>query len=41
MHKKIYEQDEVEEVLLVRGDWRGEYFTKLAKRYMERALKLK
>ena len=40
-HKEIYEENDVEEVLLVRGDWRGEIFSKLAKRYMERAMKLK
>ena len=40
-HKKIYEENEVEEVLLVRGDWRSESFSKITKRYMERALKLK
>ncbi len=41
LHKPINEQNDVEEVLLVRGDWRAELFTKLTKRYMQRSLKLK
>ena len=38
---KIYEKNEVEEALLVRGDWRAEMFSKVTRRYMQRAMALK
>jgi hypothetical protein len=41
LNRKVYVSDEVEEVLLVRGDWRGELFSKIAKRYMQQAIRLK
>jgi hypothetical protein len=40
-HKLIDDENEVEEVLLVRGNWRAELFSKMARRYMSRAMKLK
>ena len=39
--RKIYVSDEVEAVLLVRGDWRAELFSKTVRRYMKQAIKLK
>jgi hypothetical protein len=40
-HKLIDDENEVEEVLLVRGNWRAELFSKMARRYMSRAMNLK
>ena len=39
--ENIYEKNEVEEALLVRGDWRTDLFGKTTRRYMQRAMALK